>query len=281
MMLEHTFVHIPGIGIKTERRLWESGIHRWKDIAEDFPVRLTRSRLNSITRCLEESRHHLEAGNPNYFSDLLLSSLHWRFFPEFRNSTVYLDIETTGLDSWENEITTIALYDGSTVAYYINGRNLHDFLHDIEKYKVIVTYNGKCFDIPFIERYFGVKINHAHIDLRYILGGLGYKGGLKSCEVQLGINRGSLTGIDGFFAVLLWHDYQRNGNEKALETLLAYNVQDVLTLENLMVIAYNIKIKGTPFYGNPLPSPILPGIPFDVDMETVRRIHFNMSTGLP
>ncbi|MFH2219262.1 MAG: ribonuclease H-like domain-containing protein [Pseudomonadota bacterium] len=203
-MLKNTFLHIPGIGTKTERRLWESGVHHWRDIAEDCPVRLARPRLNSITRCLKESRHHLETNNPNYFSDLLPSGLHWRFFPEFRNSTVYLDIETTGLDSWENEITTIALYNGSTVAYYINGRNLNDFLHD----------------------------------------------------------------------------YQRNRNEKALETLLAYNIQDVLTLEKLMVIAYNIKIKDTPFYGSPLALPILPGIPFNVDMETVRRIDFDMRTNL-
>lgn len=279
-MLKNTFLHIPGIGTKTERRLWESGIHHWRDIAEDCPVRLARPRLNSITRCLEESRHHLETNNPNYFSDLLPSSLHWRFFPEFRNSTVYLDIETTGLDSWENEITTIALYDGNCIAYYINGRNLHDFTHDIKKHKVIVTYNGKCFDVPFIERYFGIEMNHAHIDLRYILSGLGCKGGLKSCEIQLGIDRGPLTGIDGFFAVLLWYDYQRNGNEKALETLLAYNIQDVLTLEKLMVIAYNIRIKDTPFYGSPLALPILPGIPFNVDMETVRRIDFDMRTNL-
>ena len=78
--------------------------------------------------------------------------------------------------------------------------------------------------------------------------------------------------MDEFFAVLLWHDYKRNENQKALETLLAYNIQDVLTLENLMVIAYNIKIKDTPFYESQLPAPVLPEIPFKVDMETVNRI---------
>ena len=86
------------------------------------------------------------------------------------------------------------------------------------------------------------------------------------------IDRGDLAGVDGFFAVLLWHDYKRTGNKKALETLLAYNIQDVLTLENLMVIAYNMKIKATPFYENQLPAPVLPEIPFEVDMETVDRI---------
>jgi len=40
----------------------------------------------------------------------------------------------------------------------------------------------------------------------------------------------------------------------------------------VMVIAYNMKINDTPFYKKQLPAPVLPEIPFDVDMETVDRI---------
>ena len=47
---------------------------------------------------------------------------------------------------------------------------------------MIVTYNGKTFDVPFIEKYFGIRMNHAHIDLRYVLKSLGYSGGLKMFE---------------------------------------------------------------------------------------------------
>ena len=224
-----------------------------------------------MTPWLRESKSQMAALNPNYFAERIPSSYHWRFFPEFRDVTVYLDIETTGLSRYEETITTIALYDGKSILYYVKDRNLDDFPEDIKRYKVIVTYNGKSFDVPFIERTFGIALNQAHIDLRYVLAGLGYKGGLKSCENQLGFSRGELTDIDGFFAVLLWGDYL-NGNEKALETLLAYNIQDVLSLENLMVIAYNLKIKDTPFYRNLLPEPDLPDSPFRADMETVNRI---------
>ena len=119
-------------------------------------------------------------------------------------------------------------------------------------------------------------MNQAHIDLRYVLASLGYAGGLKRCEIQLDIDRGDLRDLDGSFAVLLWYDYLHNGNEKALETLLAYNIQDVLTLEHLLVIAHNLKIQDTPFHGNQLPEPVLPGIPFRVDLETVDRIKTQM-----
>lgn len=272
-MLKNTFIHIPGIGNITEQRLWESGIQHWDQCTGNHSIRLSPTRMDTINTCLEQSYQHLKTGNLNYFSEHLPANLHWRFFPEFRDSIVYLDIETTGLESWSNKITTIALYDGNSIYHYVNGQNLDDFVDDIKKYKVIVTYNGKSFDVPFIESYFGITLNSPHIDLRYILSSLGYTGGLKSCEIQLGMNRGDLSGIDGYFAVLLWFEYQRNKNQKALETLLAYNIQDVLNLENLMVIAYNLKIKDTPFYENQLPEPVfLPGNPFKVDLETVERI---------
>ena len=271
-MLQNTFLHIPGIGAKTEKRLWETGILSW-----DLSVKLDGSgfspkKMETMTQYLLESKNQISSLNPNYFAERMPASDHWRFFPEFRDVTVFLDIETTGLSRYSETITTIALYDGKSIFYYVKDRNLDDFFEDIMRYKVIVTYNGKCFDVPFIEKTLGIALNHAHIDLRYILADLGYKGGLKSCENQLGFYRGELADIDGFFAVLLWVDYFNNKNEKALETLLAYNIQDVLSLENLMVMAYNSKIKKTPFYRNILPVPDLPNSPFRADEETIKRI---------
>ena len=271
-MLQNTFLHIPGIGVKTEQRLWEIGIFSWDLCIKIGGSDLSLKKMATMTECLRESKSRMTSLNANYFAERMPASHHWRFFPEFREVTAYLDIETTGLSRYGETITTIALYDGQSIFHYVKDRNLDDFAEDIQRYKVIVTYNGKSFDVPFIEKTFGIELNQAHIDLRYILAGLGYKGGLKSCENQLGFYRGDLADVDGFFAVLLWFDYLNNGNEKALETLLAYNIQDVLTLEHLMVIAYNLKIKDTPFYRNLLPEPNLPNSPFRADAETVKRI---------
>ena len=85
-------------------------------------------------------------------------------------------------------------------------------------------------------------MNHAQIDLRHTLRSLGYKGGLKSCEKQLGLRRNKLDGVDGRFAIHLWNDYFYNANQHALETLLAYNIEDSLKLEELMRISFNMKI---------------------------------------
>lgn len=131
-MLRNSFLHIPGIGAITEKRLWAHGISSWVAFVESYPVRLSPNRLESLQRYLDESRKHLENDNPNYFADLLPSKLQWRLFPEFRHSTAYLDIETTGLDRMFNDITIIGLYDGTSIFHYVRGQNLDDFRADLE-----------------------------------------------------------------------------------------------------------------------------------------------------
>jgi len=279
-MLKNTFIHIPGIGIKTEERLWDSGILDWDDFKEPFEINLSHKKLESIERYLQESRKHIVDNSPKYFEYLLPANMHWRMFPEFRSSTVYLDIETTGLKMWGFKITTISLYDGESIFYYVNGQNLEDFEKDIKRYKLIITYNGKSFDIPFIESHFDITLTQAHIDLRYILASLGLSGGLKGCERQLGIDRKDLEDVDGYFAVLLWYDYIRNENLKALETLLAYNIQDTVNLETLMVLTYNMKLKDTPFLQtHQLPILPQPDIPFKADRKTIDRIKGQIFSG--
>lgn len=186
----------------------------------------------AIDQHLGESCQRLEDGDCRYFAGHLPSREHWRLFPEFRGRIAYLDIETTGMSGF-GHITTIALYDGQRIRHYVHGENLEQFGRDIGDYELLVTYSGKCFDLPFIRSTMGLPMDQAHIDLRYVLKSLGYGGGLKGCEKKLGLDRGELDGVDGFMAVLLWRDYLASGNPRSLETLLAYNIQDVVNLETL------------------------------------------------
>ncbi len=279
-MLTNTFIHIQGIGLKTEKRFWAAGIHGWDDFVEPYPRGLSIPRVAYIAEQLDRARQYL-AGHPAYFTGILPASQHWRIFPHFRHGTAYLDIETTGLDDRANHITTIALYDGVSIFHYVYGENLDDFVQDVTRYNVLVTYNGKCFDIPFIENYFGIKIDHAHIDLRYVLHSLGYSGGLKGCERQLGLDRGELAGVDGYFAVLLWDEYCKTGDRQVLETLLAYNIEDVVNLEFLMIEAYNRRLLDTPFIqSHQLPHPSRPAAPFRADRQVIDRLLDRQPTGI-
>ena len=108
-MLFNTFAHIPSIGTTAEERLWDSGARDWDSFAEPHKFTISKKKIDFIKGYLQESKGHIENNNPSYFESALKSSLHWRFFPEFRKSSVYLDIETNGLDSYCDSITTIAL----------------------------------------------------------------------------------------------------------------------------------------------------------------------------
>jgi hypothetical protein len=269
-MLTNTFVHIQGIGVRTEEKLWESGFTEWNCISPEAMRRFPAKRNGFLQAGIEASLRNLEEHNPAYFGERLPSSLAWRMFPEFRSSIAYVDIETTGLDRLGDEITTIALYDGRSIRTYVQGENLDGFMDDIRDYRVIVSYNGKSFDLPFIERWFGSRLSHAQIDLRWVLKSLGFSGGLKRCERQLGMSRGALEEVDGLLAVFLWDRYRRKRDLNALESLLAYNVQDTINLERLLVTAYNLAIGKTPFAAEKrLPEAVLPENPFRVDPGSV------------
>lgn len=272
-MLQHTFCHIQGVGAKTERRMWDQGIRTWDHACDAETLPVPAARLLTVVRTAEESIRRLEHRDARWFYGKLPSSEQWRLFSEFRNSTAYLDIETTGLGGPYDHITTIALYDGASVRHYVHAENLEAFRDDIRDYDVIVTYNGKQFDVPFIRNYMGAPMDHAHIDLCFVLRSLGYKGGLKGCERQLGIARDGLEGVDGYFAVLLWREWLRSADRRALDTLLAYNIADTVNLETLMVMAYNMKVRLTALPGlAELPVPPAPDVPFSPDADTVARI---------
>lgn len=271
-MLTNTFIHIPGIGPATEKKIWNSGTPSWESEPDFAQAPVSLAKKDELRVWTKRSLDQLNDSNPIFFQDLLPAHQHFRMYKEFRGQCVFLDIETTGLDE-SAVITTIAIYDGKKIEYFIQGRNLSDFLDAIYDYKIIVTYNGKCFDIPFIENYFNIRLPHAQIDLRYVLAHLGFKGGLKKCEKAMGIDRAELDGIDGYFAVLLWKEFKQTGNEKALETLLAYNIEDVINLESLMVKSYNLNINGTCFNAShKLKEPEKPENPFIPDQRTVQSI---------
>lgn len=269
-MLTHTFCHIPGIGRKLEQGLWQAGITSWESWCNPLPLRLSALTRLEAQRILHSSHQALD-NEPCFFSNRLENSETWRLFPHFRHVTAYLDIETTGLGN-DAEITTIALYDGQEVFTFVNGRNLEEFVDAVARFQVLVTYNGKGFDIPFLERFFRIKLPQAQIDLRFVLARLGFKGGLKGCERMLGLSRGLLDGVDGLFAVRLWYHYLRTGDERALQTLLAYNVEDTVNLERLMVEAYNRNILTTPFGDELLSFPEPPALPFAADLHCIDTI---------
>jgi uncharacterized protein len=271
-VITRSFCHIKGVGLPVEAALWDAGVRHWDEVPTARPAWLTPTRFTRLQAGLEESRRALAAGDAAWFMARLPAGEHWRAFADFRERTAYFDIETTGLDRSSSVITTIAMFDGKAVRAYVNGRDLEDFGRDIGCFSQIVTYNGKCFDVPFVRHALGAAMDHGHLDLRYVLGRLGYKGGLKGCEKRLGVSRDGVEEVDGFMAVLLWREYQR-GNPRALETLLAYNCADAVNLELLAAKAYNLALRNTPFAESMrLDLPAAAEIPYAPDPAVIRKL---------
>lgn len=273
-MLSHTFIHISGIGPKTEQQLWQAGVESWQDFRP--PASLSRSKVALIEQHMRQQPADALL-SPDYFSQRLSSRDCWRLFGQFRQRTAYIDIETTG-NSWPATITTVCLYDGEQIFTYVNGDNLAELPHHLAAFDLLVTYNGNSFDLPVLENFFDIQLPQASIDLRPILAALGYKGGLKGCEKQLNIQRHDLEGLDGYAAVLLWQAYRRSGEQRYLDTLLAYNIADTINMEPLMVAAYNLHLRQTPFHRQlSLPEPASPALPIQPCPRTVAEIKARLS----
>jgi uncharacterized protein YprB with RNaseH-like and TPR domain len=242
-MLEHTFIHVPGIGPKTEQRLWQHGILTWKDYLKSEQRFFPRGRDAFVRRNLEDSVANRE--DILYFQERLSAANHWRLFNAFRDRAVYLDIETNGCTGGVDEITVIGLYDGHGVQSFVNGINLNEFEMAMSAYELVITFNGSLFDLPVLKRHFPfVALPPAHIDLRFLLRRLGYGGGLKAIEKAFFLSRDSeIEGMTGYDAVRLWNAYEW-GDESALKRLIQYNTADIVHLEPLMEEGYQ-KMKET------------------------------------
>ncbi|MGB8218246.1 MAG: ribonuclease H-like domain-containing protein [Candidatus Methanoperedens sp.] len=238
-MLKNTYIHIPGIGSSTERKIWECGVKNWEDFLHNHSaIKGAKSKQRILFSGVEESIEQLSSGNHIFFARRLLPCHQWRAFRFFSENTAYVDIETTGLSSNDDCITMIGIYNGNETKTYIRGINLKDAIVELAKYKQLVTFNGARFDLPFINHEFPGFFNHLHIDLLYPLKKLGFSGGLKKIECKLGIKRSEETeGISGFDAVRLWNMYER-GDDEALELLIRYNREDVENLKTIIEMNY-------------------------------------------
>jgi uncharacterized protein YprB with RNaseH-like and TPR domain/predicted nuclease with RNAse H fold len=262
-MLQHTFIHIPGIGKQTELELWKGGIHNWDD-ADLFEKRfgLVGARLQQrLDEYIPASRDAIKRKDAAFFERLSALGEAWRIFPEFADQCVYLDIETTGLSAVFDRITVVGLYDGRKYKLFVEGENLEELPAELGRYSVVVTFNGASFDLRFLRLAFPqMTLPPVHIDLRWVTRKLGFKGGLKAVEGKFGLERPKeLEDISGYDATVLWAKHLR-GDKAALEQLIQYNTEDVVHLKAIMEMAYDKLCEQTAAYLENATAPIFTGV---------------------
>lgn len=101
IMLEQTFIHIPGVGRQTERELWENGIHNWDD-ADCFEKRFGRlgTRLQrKLDDYIPKSREAIKHKNAAFFERLSALGEAWRLFPDFSDDYLHSKVTHDEVDA--------------------------------------------------------------------------------------------------------------------------------------------------------------------------------------
>ncbi|MDD4888961.1 MAG: ribonuclease H-like domain-containing protein, partial [Phycisphaerae bacterium] len=256
-MLRHSFIHMTRIGRKTERRLWQAGIVDWPgalDTAVDM-AGLGIRRWDLILREADESLRRWSAGEIAWFANRLGGGEAWRLFGELHEHAAYLDIETTGMGQ-SADVTAVVVHRAGQTMFFVRDENLHELPLSLVGVKLLVTYNGKCFDWPILRAAFAnLPEPAAHLDLRTPFARLNFRGGLKGIERAIGLQRpAELAEVDGASAVWLWHRHCQ-GDRRAMPALLRYCAEDVLNLKYLAEWVHNTLVRSLPIEARQFDAP--------------------------
>jgi hypothetical protein len=168
----------------------------------------------------------------------------------------FLDTETTGLAGGSGTVAFLVgvgviAPDGFRVKQYFlrepaeEASMLSALAGDLAAFDVLITYNGKSFDVPLLETRYLMNRRKApfthlqHVDLLYGARRL-WRLKLDSCRLQelekriLGHER--VGDVGGGFIPNLYFDYLRNGDAGPLEPVLFHNAIDILSLACLTAI---------------------------------------------
>jgi len=242
-MIRNSFSILNGIGERLEKRLWSAGILSWDDFIEATDINfISPLKKRGFDESLSSSLRALDQADAEYFSGSVRRREHWRLYDIFKGDAACLDIETNGfMPECGGYATVVGIYDGFEYKCFVKDENLttENLKKEFSRYKYLITFYGTGFDVPFLMRAMpDLKFSIPHFDICFGARKLGFKGGLKKLEADIGIRRDeAVRDIDGYDAIKLWESADR-GSRDALELLKIYNREDTVNLFGLAEIIY-------------------------------------------
>lgn len=244
-MLTNSFIFAKGMTEEQERLIWSHGVRDWATLKRHPGAAadaIGETRAQKLVAQVNEAQEALERGDAGWFALRWPEKESWRLWHGFcqPHEIALVDIETTGRTPGYDQITVIGLSDGQLERAFVADRPmpgdeaLDAFPEAMKRYKLLVTYNGVGFDVPFIEHHFrqsGFKFQVPHIDLMWPARALGLSGGLKDMEKQLGITRAdAIAEMRGSEAITLWGAW-KNGDRASYDKLVTYCKADCTNLK--------------------------------------------------
>ena len=245
-MIESSFCFLPRVGVLTERRFWCEGLSTWERFLTTPVVRgIAAGRKARFDHEIAQAREHFLRNDPRYFSRAVPPRYHWRLYEWLRPRAVYLDIETNSF----GEITVVGLFGQGLYTSLIRGESLTwlRLRDELSRYDLLVTFCGSTFDLPVLRAHFpDLPLVQPHLDLCSVGRQLGYRGGLKTIERMMGIERSpELQGLTGHDAVQHWNRWRHRRDHEARRLLVAYNEADCVNLEPLADAFYCLLVQAS------------------------------------
>lgn len=233
-MITRSFVILEKIGLQRERQLWQQGIKDWHDFLKEENIKgISKVKKYYYDRQIQEAQKALWERNSGHFVNKLPPKEMWRLYDHFKDDCGFLDIE---IDSY-GKISVVGISNYYQTNQFVQSINLNKKIleDELQKYKLMISFNGSVFDLPKLKKQLQLNINFPHIDLYHLCARLGLKGGLKEIERQLNLKRPAhLRGNP----VDLWKAFHASGDREYLELLLEYNREDVENLKLIMEKAW-------------------------------------------
>jgi hypothetical protein len=168
----------------------------------------------------------------------------------------FIDTETTGLAGGSGTLAFLIGVGAITPRgfelkqYFLRDHGeeasaLDALRRQLEEFDVVVTYNGKAFDLPLLETRFALSrmkspfSRMAHVDLLFGARRL-WRLALERCRLQdlesriLGVER--VGDVGGGFIPELYFQWLRTGSAKPLEPVFSHNAIDILSLACLTAV---------------------------------------------
>lgn len=235
-----------GIGPITEAKLRNEGYKNLYDLSK-HPVYSDEAR--GVLSLLEVGNHkdvlsylqgRLSRSHPNVLHMASCS------MPQ---NYVFLDIETLGLSCRPLILIGIAKLEENMIKvkqYFVRSipeekPAIEAFMEELKPDSILFSYNGDCFDIPYIQeriQYYQMSSQITQPDYDILLfSRRKWKGSLPNCKLQtieksiIGLSRGE--DVPGALVPEFYEEYLQTGNIGPILPIIQHNRQDIITLAKI------------------------------------------------